>query len=163
MMTLETIFGTAGDLTTGQMCARAVLVTLWGLVLVRVAGRRMFGKWAALDIVVAIMVGSNLSRAVTGAAPLFGTLVATALMVGLHWMLANAAARWRFASRILEGKGVELGRDGGVDKRALVANNVTAADIAEALHRVDLERPDQTRRLVLAPSGRIFALKRGRG
>jgi hypothetical protein len=39
-----------------------------------VAGRRVFGRWAALDIVVAIVVGSNLSRALTGAAQLGGTL-----------------------------------------------------------------------------------------
>lgn len=52
---------------------------------VRIAGKRVFGKWAALDIIVSIMAGSNLSRALTGNAPLGGTLAATSLLMGLHY------------------------------------------------------------------------------
>jgi uncharacterized membrane protein YcaP (DUF421 family) len=36
------------------------------LAIVRFVGRRVFGEWAALDIIVSIVVGSNLSRALTG-------------------------------------------------------------------------------------------------
>ena len=35
----------------------------------------MFGRWSALDIVLAIITGSSLSRARTGSAPLWGTPV----------------------------------------------------------------------------------------
>ena len=56
---------------------------------------RVFGKWSALDIIVSIMVGSNLSRALTGSAPLVGTLAATTLLMALHWVLAQLAARDR--------------------------------------------------------------------
>lgn len=52
--------------TWSQDCARAVLVFICGLVLVRIAGRRVFGQWSALEIVVSIIIGSNLSRALTG-------------------------------------------------------------------------------------------------
>src|ERR671939_176607 len=34
----------------------------------RVAGRRLFGEWAALDIIVSIIAGSNLIRALTESA-----------------------------------------------------------------------------------------------
>jgi hypothetical protein len=36
----------------------------------------MFGHWSALDIVISTMVGSALARAMTGNAPLIGTMVA---------------------------------------------------------------------------------------
>ena len=81
---IRTIFGAMLDLSWVQECARAVLVFAYGLVLVRIAGRRVFGKWSALDIIVSIIVGSNLSRAMTGGAPLWGTLAATTLLMGLH-------------------------------------------------------------------------------
>ena len=64
------IFGVDAHLSWAQECARAVLVFAYGLLLVRVAGRRIFGKWSALDIIVSIVVGSNLSRALTGSAEL---------------------------------------------------------------------------------------------
>lgn len=72
MDALNTIFGQMKDLTTGQECGRAVLIFAYGFAMVRVLGRRVFGKWAALDIIISIIVGSNLSRALTGSAPLWG-------------------------------------------------------------------------------------------
>ncbi|MGH8291183.1 MAG: hypothetical protein ACREV7_19635 [Steroidobacteraceae bacterium] len=40
----------------------------------RLAGRRTFARWSALDMIVSIIMGSSLSRALTGAAPLGGTI-----------------------------------------------------------------------------------------
>ncbi len=108
---LDQAFGSTGNVTWAQECARAGAIFVYGLACVRIAGRRMFGKWAALDIIVAIIIGSNLSRALTGSAPLVGTLAATTLLVGLHWFLAQAAGRWKIWSVILEGRAVDLGQD----------------------------------------------------
>src|SRR4051794_9298062 len=98
-MNLIDIFGATSHITWLQECARGVLIFFYGLALVRLAGRRVFGKWAALDIVVSIIVGSNLSRALTGNAELWGTLAATTLLILLHWILAHAAARSARLSR----------------------------------------------------------------
>jgi uncharacterized membrane protein YcaP (DUF421 family) len=81
---LATIFGETSHVSIAQECARAGLVFGYGLVAVRIAGRRVFGKWSAVDIVVSIMIGSNLSRAITGSAPLWGTLAASTLILALH-------------------------------------------------------------------------------
>ena len=67
---MEHVFGAMGDVSWFQECARSVLIFAYGLALVRSAGRRIFGKWSALDIIVAFVIGSNLSRALTGGAPL---------------------------------------------------------------------------------------------
>src|SRR5205085_2364850 len=99
-MTLQDIFGPTGHTDTAQECARAVVVFFYGLVLVRLAGRRAFAQWTAPDIVVAIVTGSSLSRALTGNADLFGTLAATTVLTALHGVLAQAAARWPAVSRL---------------------------------------------------------------
>src|SRR5689334_3575340 len=83
------VFGVQGHLLWWQECLRAMLVSAYGLALVRITGRRVFGKWSALDIIVSIIVGSNLSRTLTGGAPLGGTLAATTLLMALHWVLAQ--------------------------------------------------------------------------
>lgn len=51
MMLLDATFGTAGDVSVLQECARAVLVFADGLLALRIAGRRIFAQWNALDIV----------------------------------------------------------------------------------------------------------------
>lgn len=139
--------------------ARAALVFGYGLLLVRIAGRRMFGKWSALDIIVAIMIGSNLSPAITGSAPLFGTLAATPLLIGLHSILAQAAARAARFSPLVEGSVVELARDGRVNARRLHREPVSRADLDEALRQFRLEQPGDTRLVALEPSGKITVLK----
>jgi hypothetical protein len=60
---------------------------------------------ADLDIIVAIVTGSTLSRALTGNADLFGTLAATTLLMVLHWALSRACSRWPRVSRMLEPSG----------------------------------------------------------
>ena len=60
------LFGPTGHITAAQECARTVIVFAYGLLVVRIAGRRLFGKWGALDIIVSLVVGSSLSRAMTG-------------------------------------------------------------------------------------------------
>jgi uncharacterized membrane protein YcaP (DUF421 family) len=156
---LDVLFGTGGDLTVAQECARAALVLAYGLILVRFAGRRVFGRWSAIDIVVSIIVGSNLSRALTGSAPLWGTLAASTLLMFLHWLLAQGAARWPLVSRLVEGRARELGRDGRIGNRKDLRVAISDADLAEALRQAGVERVEDTRLVMLEPSGKISVLK----
>jgi uncharacterized membrane protein YcaP (DUF421 family) len=156
---LESIFGSKSDISLAQECARAALIFAYGLLLVRLAGRRVFGRWSAIDIVVSIIVGSNLSRALTGNAPLGGTLAATSLLMLLHWLLSQAAARSPALSRLFEGRVHVLGRGGRVEHRRGLRVAVSVADLDEALRQAGVERAEETRLLVLEPSGKISVLK----
>ena len=150
-MDIAGVFGRDNDITLAQECARAAVVFLYGLVLVRLSGRRAFGKWGALDIVVSIIVGSNLSRALTGSAPFAGTLAATAVLMLLHWLFALAAARSPALSRLIEGGAILLARDGRIEHGVRIRHTVSEADIDEALREkgaADLaENSDVHRRL----------------
>ena len=161
MTDLDQIFGTMGKIVWWQECTRALVVFAYGLALVRIAGRRAFGKWSALDIIVSIIVGSSLSRTLTGNAALFGTIAATTLLMGLHWLLAHAVARSTRLSRIIEGEPVELARDGAERSSNLVRNAISRFDLDEALRQAGVEHVSHTRLIVLEPSGKITILKAG--
>ncbi len=154
------IFGDTHTLSIGQECARATLVFTYGLLLVRFAGRRAFGKWAALDIIVSIILGSNLSRTITGSAPLIGTLAATTLILLLHWAAAQAAARSRTLSFLLEGRAVDLVLNGEFHEQRTRRHSVSLVDLDEALRDSGLETIDQAEKVVLEPSGKINVLAR---
>lgn len=157
---LTAVFGQKNEITTLQECARAILIFVYGLLLVRIAGRRLFGKWAALDIVVAIMVGSNLSRALTGGAPLAGTLAATTLLIAIHWALAWLAARNPTLSRILEGRAIVLACRGDMNHANRKWHAISEADIAEALRQAGVGNAEQAEQIMLEPGGKITILKR---
>src|SRR6187551_1793352 len=85
---LETIFG--GDvpehpLAVGQVVARAVLVYIMGVAVIRVGKSRLIGRFTSLDVIVGFILGSLLSRGITGHASLSGTFVASAALVAAHW------------------------------------------------------------------------------
>jgi len=156
---LTQMFGTEGHVSVPQECARAALIFCYGLLLVRVAGRRIFGKWAALDIVVSIMVGSNLSRAVTGNAPLLGTMVASIVLVALHFALWHLAARSSLISRLVEGNAINLGEGGRLRPHVRELWALTKSDLDEALRKNGIDDVKDTRKVVLEPSGTVTVLK----
>src|SRR3954452_16994868 len=156
---MEAVFGNGPNLARYQECARAALIFIYGLALVRVAGRRIFGKWSALDIVVSIIIGSNLSRALTGSAQLWGTLVATTLLVALHWVLARLVASSPGLSRIIEGGAIELARHGTPTPSARERYAVSEADLGEALRQSRVDDIAHAKTITLEPSGKITVLK----
>jgi uncharacterized membrane protein YcaP (DUF421 family) len=155
---LIAIFGPTRHVDPGQECARAVLIIVYAFVVARVAGRRLFGRWSTFDMIVAVTLGSTLSRALTGTAPLGGTLAASTLLVFLHWSFGQAAARWRPLSGFLEGKPVELLREGRVDEAQRKRFSVSELDVSEALSRQGLGSEAEAERLTLSPSGVISAV-----
>ena len=157
------LLGHGRDLLWWQECVRAVLVLAYGLAAVRIAGRRVFGKWTPLDILVSVVVGSSLSRTLTGNAELGGTLAATTLLMALHYVLARGAAHWGWFSWIVEGVPCELGRDGQVDAAQLRAHAISRNDLAEALRQSGVEEVSRTRLLMLEPSGTITIVKAEQG
>lgn len=160
---MEMIFGGMKDLTLGQECARAVLIFFYGLIMLRLSGRRTFAQMSAVDLIISIVIGSNLSRAMTGGVPLWGTLAAVAVLIALHLLLAYTVSRNRTLARWIEGAPVLLARDGVIDDAARQHCKISIPDLEESLreHGLDgLEDVGQTRKLVLEPSGKISVIRR---
>lgn len=120
-------------ITWWQMSIRAVVVLVYSIVLFRLADRRVFGKYAALDIVAAVIFGSTLSRALTGNSPFFATLVATAVLVLVHAGLARLAFQSRWFERLSKGRAVQLVREGELDADAMARSSITEQDLTEAV------------------------------
>jgi uncharacterized membrane protein YcaP (DUF421 family) len=159
---MEQIFGGMKDLTVGQECARAVMVFFYGLLMLRLSGRRTFAHMSAVDLIISIVVGSNLSRAMTGGIPFWGTLVSVAVLVALHLGLAYAVARNASLARFVEGGAVLLASNGTVCERARLGSKISIADLEEALreHGLDgMAELGKTRKLMLEPSGKISVIK----
>ncbi|HEX3753973.1 MAG TPA: YetF domain-containing protein [Rhizomicrobium sp.] len=122
----------------------------------------MFGHWSALDFVVTIMIGSALARAMTGSAPLVGTLAAAAVMAGLHVALGHCVARDTSLAYVVEGKAVSIIDHGYIDHAARKRKMISEADIREALrqHGIDGEAQiSNVKVMMLEPSGKLSVVK----
>jgi uncharacterized membrane protein YcaP (DUF421 family) len=151
-----------GDISWWLMSIRAVLIFLYGVALVRMAGKRVFGKWGAIDIILSVIIGSNLSRALTGSAPFVETLVATTALVALHWVLTLAATRAQFLGPLLKGHAARVCVGGEIDRDELKRHGVGEHDLEAAFRNAGVKDPDEVDEIWIERNGDVNVLKRNR-
>ena len=156
---MEALFGIKDHISLLQECARAALVFAYGLVMLRLSGRRTFARWSALDIIISIVVGSALARAMTGNAPLAGTLAAVALLTVLHIAFAFAVSRSERLSDLIEGNSVTLSSDGILHHGMRRKHYISSEDLTEALRQQGVERVEDAKAIYLEANGKISVIK----
>lgn len=120
----------ADNISVWQMCARAVFVYISALLIVRALGDRRFaGKYATFDVIVGIMLGATLSRAISGSSPFFPTLLSAFSLVLMHRLLSSAAFRFAWLEAWIKGGPKLLIKDGKINKRVLRETHLTSQDL----------------------------------
>lgn len=145
---------------TQQLCVRAVLLFVFGIVCIRIAGRRTFAQYSPLDIIVALIVGSNIGRIMTGKADVIPAGAATLVLVVLHRLLALATMRWGLFAWLVKARPVQLVKDGEVDPQALRRANLSEEDLHQAIRMEQFARPSQLHLAMLEGSGKVSVVPR---
>jgi uncharacterized membrane protein YcaP (DUF421 family) len=158
---LQGLIGSTGeDLLWWQMCLRAVIVFVLGLAIVRMGGKRVRGRWGAIDVVLFVIVGSNLSRTITGEAPLLPTLAATVALFLLHSLLTSSAARWPALGPLLKGRPAQLMAEGELNRDAMRRHGVGEGDLQEALRSSGRTSTEEAREIWIERNGHISIIGR---
>lgn len=158
---VQALIGAKGEaITWWQMTIRACLIFVYGLILVRIGGRRVFWKLDSSDIVVSVLVGSNLSRALTANAPFLPTLAATGALVLIYWMLGYAALYSSFLSALTKGRARPLVWNGQLDRKQMKRNGVTEGDLFEAMRSKGILDLEQVGYAYLERNGSISIIKK---
>jgi uncharacterized membrane protein YcaP (DUF421 family) len=133
---LDTVFGTVEtDLNAFQMTMRAVVTFIVTVAVIRLGNKRLFGKGTAFDTVVAIMIGSVMSRAITGSGS--GTMLATwaggLTLIMLHWLLATLSHHLAWFGPVVKGNAVTLVEHGEIVHSGMERTGSTENDLERAL------------------------------
>ena len=123
----------AEGLNLWRMALRAVVVYVAAVAMVRVGEKRFMGKNTAFDVILGIVFGSVLSRAVTGNAPFFPTLGAGFALVCLHWAFAALAFHSDRFGSLVKGRERVLVRNGEVQRDNMRKSHISEKDLREAL------------------------------
>ena len=142
-----------------QMCLRALIVFACGLVLVRLAGARTFARASPVDIVVSVVLGSNLSRAITGSAQLWPTLLASAAIVAAHAALIRLGVYSHRAGVLMKGRPAILIKDGQECSGVLRREGVSRGDFEELLREAGVTDVREVRLATRERSGKVSVLK----
>lgn len=117
----------------GQILLRAVFVYCAMLALLKISERRFLGKHTAFDFILAIMLGSILSRPINGTAPLVATIGAGLVLVGLHYLFAALAFHTDSFGTYVKGNPELLVKDGKIIWQAMKKRHITQKDLEEAM------------------------------
>lgn len=144
-----------------QMCIRGLLIFILTLILVRLGDRRIFSKNAAFDIVLGIILGSLLSRAITGNAPFVPTTITCVMLVVLHWLFALFAQKFHPFGLLIKGEKILLVKDGQIQEENMKKQSFTIHDLNEVLRlNGKLTKVEEVQEAYLERSGSVSVIPR---
>lgn len=131
---LDTVFGIeTEDITTLHILARAFVIYITGIILIRVGNKRFVGKMTAFDIIIAIIIGSLLSRAITNIDLFLKVLPACLLLILMHRLFSYVAAFSDTFGNVVKGHEQVLVKDGEILWKAMKKRNLSEQDLMQTL------------------------------
>lgn len=152
----------AENVALWQMAIRAVIIYIAAIALVRIGEKRFLGKYTALDVILGFMLGSVLSRAVTGNAPYFETILGASLgLVLMHWLFAVLSFHSDRFGDLIKGGERLLVRNGEIQWDAMQSSHISENDLMGAIRTSaqigKLKKVEEAR---LERSGDLSVIKR---
>jgi uncharacterized membrane protein YcaP (DUF421 family) len=141
------------------MAARALLMYLILIWLVRSAKKRFLGQATAFDMILVIVLGSVAARGLTGGAPYFPCVLAMAVLIAMHWLFSYLAQKERRFGEFIKGHSTILIRKGQIDYRALHQAHMSRDDLDEDLRQQGVGDISQVMEARLERSGHLSVIK----
>jgi uncharacterized membrane protein YcaP (DUF421 family) len=158
-------FGFGGDvpvepLDRYKVMARAAVVYVMGNVLVRLGKSRMLSRLSAMDVLVGIVLGSLLSRGITGNASISGTAAARAALVAVHWLFSRWASDYHWFGNLVKGRVDLLVTDGRPLDDALKRHHMSRHDLDEEIRQAGIEQLHDVQFAYKERSGEVSVIPR---
>ena len=148
-------------MSTWQMIPRTIVVYIVGLLIIRVGKRRFLGGYTTFDILLGFVVGSIMSRAITGAITFTNMLFVVATLVGIHWIIAIVTYYFD-TKNVVKNSERQLIKDGEVDENAMRKSKLGENDLLQALReKANVESPDNVKSAYLERDGTITVIPKG--
>lgn len=161
MEILVEIFGEGRNLSTLQMCDRAIIIYFIALALLRISGRRTFGKKTAFDNIIVIILGAILSRAVVGASDFLATIASCLVLALMHRVLAWLSIKYNCIRHILEGRSILLYKNKHLYKehfnKSLVSEDEIVADLRKKANIASLDDAEEVH---METNGQLSVVKK---
>lgn len=121
------------NLEVWQIMIWAFIMYMVGLLMIRSGAKRFLGKNTAFDVILGIIFGSVISRAINSDASFWGTIMAGAVLVGLHWLFGYLAFKLDDFGNFVKGNKRILVKDGEILWDAMEKSSISKKDLMRAI------------------------------
>jgi uncharacterized membrane protein YcaP (DUF421 family) len=144
-----------------ELTARAALVYLFLLVLLRLTAKRQVGQLAPFDLVLLLILSNAVQNAMNGGDNSYtaGVVLATVLVV-LNGLVGYATFRSKWLEGLVEGRPKVLIHNGKVYDSVLWSQRLTHHELMAALRRAGCGCVEQVHVAVLENNGQISVVPR---
>lgn len=154
-----------GEIETGisawQLVLRTIIIYIVALLIIRVAKRRFMGKYSSFDILLGFVIGSVLSRAITGAVRFLDMIIIVSMLVLLHWLIAYFSYYSERLGKFFKNSARELVIDGELQEEALRKSKIGHNDLMQALREeANVDSLDNVKTAYLERDGNITVIPR---
>ncbi len=161
MKFLNDWWGINENISPMEIAARAAVMFLIALLLMRIGGMRPFGKGEPFDNIITFLIGGILSRGVVGATPFFSTVAATIVILLVHKLLAKLSIYNKWIGEKVKGKRILLYKNGNFIRKNMERVCITEHDILEDLHlEVQLGSLEKIEEAYMERSGKISFVRK---
>jgi len=161
MQIIHDIFGSGKDLSVLQMTARAILVFIIALILIRISGRRSFGLHSPLDNIITIALGAVLSRAIVGVSPFFPVIASSTGLVLIHRLFAYGMLHHNAFSKLVSGDKILLFKDGDFIQQNLDKALIRRDEILQEVRKsAQTENLDQIEKIYMERNGEVNSVRK---
>lgn len=139
-----------------EIAVRTAVIFLWLAFLLRITGKRGLAQLSPLELAIVIGLGSAAGDPMLyPEVPLLHAMLVLALVVGMQRLLAFLVIRSEGVETFLEGKPVELVRDGVMDLRALAQSSLSREDLFERLRTSGVRQLGEVQRVYFEQDGNL--------
>lgn len=159
-MDLTEIWGIKKEIGIPEIAARAAVMFLLMVLMIRIAGMRSFGKGDVFDNILTILLGSVLARGIVGATPFLSAVAAGAVITGVHALMSNVSYYSHQIGKVVKGKHLLLYSNGQFHKDNMNRVNISMHDIEEQM-RLNLHATsfDNIKEIYFERTGEISFIK----
>lgn len=123
------------ELSVIQIITRTIIVYGVALGMIRLGKRRFLGGYTAFDILMGFVVGSILSRTITGGENLLSASVVILTLMAIHYLISYLTYYYSEASEMVKNKERQIIKDGEIDEVAMQESKLGKNDLLQALRQ----------------------------
>jgi len=141
-----------------QAMIRGVFIYLVVLAIIRVGKSRSIGRISPLDVLLGFILGSLVSRGITGHASLSGTAGASAALVAVHWVLTLLACRSHWFGNLVKGHADVIVENGHPRTEHLLKHHISKHDLDEFIRNKGIDDISKVRAAYKERNGEVSVL-----
>ncbi|HEY2895014.1 MAG TPA: YetF domain-containing protein [Pirellulales bacterium] len=133
---------------------RPLVVYLFLLIGLRLAGKRELAQLNAMDLIVLLTLSNTVQNAIIGPDnSLTGGLIGATTLLGLNYVVVRFLFNHPKFDRLIEGRGAVLVQGGKMLRSNMAAELITRPELEAAAHKQGFARLSLVDKAVLEPSG----------